>query len=133
MKSTSPGAFHSPVFVYDWPKDIKGVFYMYLERRRLKTIRFAVDLLVPRARRSELMSGLARNPLGQADGAHGHALHLQGRGDVLVALNLHASSAAPGFGMGFERLRVTSRALTTSVSFRMRTPNETAVRFLFAH
>ena len=44
--------FHSPVFVYNWPKDIKA-FYMY-QNDDGKTVA-AVDLLVPGS--GELMGG----------------------------------------------------------------------------
>ena len=47
--------FKSPVFVYDWPKDIKA-FYMY-QNDDGKTVA-AVDLLVPGA--GELMGGSQR-------------------------------------------------------------------------
>ena len=47
--------FHSPVFVYDWPKEIKA-FYMY-QNDDGKTVA-AVDLLVPGA--GELMGGSQR-------------------------------------------------------------------------
>ena len=47
--------FHSPVFVYNWPKDIKA-FYMY-QNDDGKTVA-AVDLLVPGA--GELMGGSQR-------------------------------------------------------------------------
>ena len=47
--------FHAPVFIYDWPKDIKA-FYMY-QNDDGKTVG-AVDLLVPGA--GELMGGSQR-------------------------------------------------------------------------
>ncbi len=94
--------FLAPVFVYDWPKDIKA-FYMRLNEDK-KTVA-AVDLLVPGS--GELMGGSQREE----------------RLDVLVDrmkemgvdekelewyINLRKYGGCPhaGFGMGFERLLI---------------------------
>ena len=92
--------YKSPVFVYDWPKDIKA-FYMRLNDDD-NTVA-AVDLLVPGS--GELMGGSQREE----------------RYDVLVKrmkemnvsldelewylnLRLYGGCVHSGFGMGFERL-----------------------------
>ena len=94
--------FHSPVFVYDWPKDIKA-FYMY-QNDDGKTVS-AVDLLVPGA--GELMGGSQRETRLEK---------LEGRMDELgisrkemywyVNLRRFGGCTHSGFGMGFERLLI---------------------------
>ena len=92
--------FKSPVFVYDWPKDIKA-FYMY-QNDDGKTVA-AVDLLVPQA--GELMGGSQRetrydlleqrmNELGISTEEMSWYLDLRKFGGCTHS----------GFGMGFERL-----------------------------
>ena len=94
--------FKAPVFVYDWPKDIKA-FYMY-QNDDGKTVA-AVDLLVPGA--GELMGGSQRevrfdvlenrmNELGISPESMWWYLNLRKYGSCDHA----------GFGMGFERLLI---------------------------
>lgn len=92
--------FNSPVFVYDWPKDIKA-FYMY-QNDDSETVG-AVDLLVPQA--GELMGGSQRE--------HRYDL-LENRMKELgisteemswyLDLRKYGGCIHSGFGMGFERL-----------------------------
>ncbi|MBR2824082.1 MAG: asparagine--tRNA ligase [Clostridia bacterium] len=94
--------FHSPVLVYDWPKEIKS-FYMY-QNDDGKTVR-GVDLLVPGA--GELMGGSQREDRYEK---------LTGRMDELgisketmdwyVNLRKYGGCTHAGFGMGFERLLI---------------------------
>ena len=94
--------FKSPVFVYDWPKDIKA-FYMY-QNDDGKTVS-AVDLLVPGA--GELMGGSQREDRYDL---------LTKRMDELgiskeqmywyVNLRRFGGCTHSGFGMGFERLLI---------------------------
>ena len=94
--------FHSPVFVYNWPKDIKA-FYMY-QNDDGKTVA-AVDLLVPGA--GELMGGSQRETRFD---------RLTNRMDELgiskeamywyVNLRKYGGCTHSGFGMGFERLLI---------------------------
>lgn len=92
--------FNAPVFIYDWPKDIKA-FYMY-QNDDEETVA-AVDLLVPCS--GELMGGsqrevryerlLARmNELGISEDSMWWYLNLRKYGGCEHA----------GFGMGFDRL-----------------------------
>ena len=94
--------FHGPVFVYDWPKDIKA-FYMY-QNDDDKTVA-AVDLLVPGS--GELMGGSQRevrydrltkrmDELGISKESLSWYLDLRRFGGCTHA----------GFGMGFERLLI---------------------------
>ena len=94
--------YNSPVFVKDWPKEIKA-FYMRLNDDN-KTVG-AVDLLVPGA--GELMGGSQReerldvlvnkmNELGvTTDGM-----------DWYLNLRKYGGCVHSGFGMGFERLLI---------------------------
>ena len=92
--------FKAPVFVYDWPKDIKA-FYMY-QNDDGKTVA-AVDLLVPGA--GELMGGSQREVRYDL---------LKNRMDELgiseeslwwyLNLRKYGGCYHSGFGMGFERL-----------------------------
>ena len=94
--------FKAPVFVYDWPKDIKA-FYMY-QNDDGKTVA-AVDLLVPGA--GELMGGSQREVRYEL---------LKGRMDELgisaesmwwyLNLRKYGGCTHSGFGMGFERLLI---------------------------
>ena len=94
--------FKSPVFVYDWPKEIKA-FYMY-QNGDGETVA-AVDLLVPGA--GELMGGSQRetrykNLLSRMD-----ELHIS-QDELYWYLNLRRFGGCEhaGFGMGFERLLI---------------------------
>ena len=94
--------FHSPVFVYDWPRDIKA-FYMY-QNDDGKTVA-AVDLLVPGA--GELMGGSQRETRYDLLTARMDELGI-GRDSFDWYLNLRRFGGCThaGFGMGFERLLI---------------------------
>ena len=92
--------YKSPVFVYDWPKDIKA-FYMRLNDDS-KTVA-AVDLLVPGS--GELMGGSQREER--------YDVLVERMKDMNVSLDelewylnlrLYGGCVHSGFGMGFERL-----------------------------
>ena len=94
--------FNGPVFITNWPKDIKA-FYMKLNEDG-KTVR-AVDLEVPGA--GELMGGsqreedLDRLNKRMADmGMHNFEL------DWYLNLRKYGGCYHSGFGMGFERLLI---------------------------
>ncbi len=92
--------FHSPVFVYDWPKDIKA-FYMRLNDDK-KTVA-AVDLLVPGS--GELMGGSQREE--RYDMLINRMKEMNvGTEELNWYLNLrkYGGCIHSGFGMGFERL-----------------------------
>ncbi len=94
--------FHSPVFVYDWPKDIKA-FYMY-QNDDGKTVA-AVDLLVLGA--GELMGGSQRETRLDKLTERMDALHISK--DAMywyVNLRKFGGCTHSGFGMGFERLLI---------------------------
>ena len=92
--------FHSPVFVYDWPKDIKA-FYMY-QNDDGKTVR-AMDVLFPGI--GEIIGGSER----EADYGKLHA-RVQELGmnekELWGYLDTRRWGSAPhsGFGLGFDRL-----------------------------
>ena len=94
--------FKCPVFVYDWPKDIKA-FYMY-QNDDGKTVA-AVDLLVPGA--GELMGGSQRETrydlLTQRMDAMGISKEAM---YWYVNLRKYGGCTHSGFGMGFERLLI---------------------------
>ncbi|MBR6028309.1 MAG: asparagine--tRNA ligase [Clostridia bacterium] len=94
--------FHSPVFVYDWPKDIKA-FYMY-QNDDGKTVA-AVDLLVPGA--GELMGGSQRETRYDRLTDRMKELGISGE-QMYWYLNLrrYGGCTHAGFGMGFERLLI---------------------------
>ncbi|MFA5604213.1 MAG: asparagine--tRNA ligase [Bacilli bacterium] len=94
--------FKSPVFVKDWPKDIKA-FYMRLNDDD-ETVA-AVDLLVPSA--GELMGGSQReerldNLLKRMKEMNVNTEEL----DWYVNLRKYGGCKHAGFGMGFERLLI---------------------------
>ena len=92
--------FKSPVFVYDWPKDIKA-FYMY-QNDDGKTVA-AVDLLVPGS--GELMGGSQRETRLELLTARMDELHISTQQmDWYVNLRRYGGCTHSGFGMGFERL-----------------------------
>ena len=94
--------FHSPVFVYDWPKDIKA-FYMY-QNDDGKTVA-AVDLLVPGA--GELMGGSQRETRYDLLTQRMDELHISKEAmDWYVNLRRFGGCTHSGFGMGFERLLI---------------------------
>ncbi len=94
--------FHSPVFVYDWPKDIKA-FYMY-QNDDGKTVA-AVDLLVPGA--GELMGGSQRETRYDLLCQRMDQLHIS-KEQMYWYVNLRRFGGCThsGFGMGFERLLI---------------------------
>ena len=94
--------FHSPVFVYNWPKDIKA-FYMY-QNDDQKTVA-AVDLLVPGS--GELMGGSQRETRYDLLTRRMDELHIS-KEEMYWYVNLRKFGGCThsGFGMGFERLLI---------------------------
>jgi len=94
--------FDSPVFVYDWPKDIKA-FYMY-QNDDGETVA-AVDLLVPGA--GELMGGSQRETRYERLEQRMKELGIS-TDEMRWYLNLRRFGGCEhsGFGMGFERLLI---------------------------
>ena len=93
--------FASPVFVYDWPKDIKA-FYMH--QNEDDTVG-AVDLLVPGA--GELMGGSQRETRYERLFTRMNEMDISTK-EMYWYLNLRkfGSCEHAGFGMGFERLLI---------------------------
>ena len=94
--------FNAPVFIYDWPKDIKA-FYM-LQNDDNETVG-AVDLLVPNA--GELMGGSERET--DYDKLTRRMDELGISKDSMywyVNLRKFGGCTHSGFGMGFERLLI---------------------------
>ena len=92
--------FKSPVFVYDWPKDIKA-FYMY-QNDDGKTVA-AVDLLVPGS--GELMGGSQRETRYELLVERMNTLGISAESlDWYLNLRRFGGCTHSGFGMGFERL-----------------------------
>ena len=94
--------FKAPVFIYDWPKDIKA-FYMY-QNDDGKTVG-AVDLLVPGA--GELMGGSQREV--RYDRLLGRMNELGISAESMwwyLNLRKYGSCDHAGFGMGFDRLLI---------------------------
>ena len=93
--------FSSPVFVYNWPKDIKA-FYMY--QNEDDTVR-AVDLLVPGA--GELMGGSQREASYERLFTRMNEMGISTE-EMYWYLNLRKFGGCDhaGFGMGFERLLI---------------------------
>ena len=92
--------FKSPVFVHDWPSDIKAFYMRQNDDERTVA---AMDLLVPRI--GELIGGSQREErLGRLE-ARLEALGLN-REDYWWYLDTRRFGTAPhaGFGLGFERL-----------------------------
>ena len=94
--------FQGPVFITDWPKDIKA-FYMK-QNEDGKTVR-AVDLEVPGA--GELMGGSQREEdmdklICRMDELHMDKEEL----DWYINLRKNGTCVHSGFGMGFERLLI---------------------------
>ena len=94
--------FKAPVFVTDWPKDIKA-FYMRLNDDQ-ETVA-AVDMLVPGA--GELMGGSQREERIDILEKRMKELNV-GTKDLDWSLNLrkYGGCKHSGFGMGFERLLI---------------------------
>lgn len=92
--------FNCPVFVYDWPKDIKA-FYMRLNDDN-ETVA-AVDLLVPGS--GELMGGSQREERLDVLNKRMDDLKMDKEGlDFYLKLREYGGCVHSGFGMGFERL-----------------------------
>ena len=92
--------FKAPVFVYDWPKDIKA-FYMRLNDDN--TTVAAVDLLVPGS--GELMGGSQREERYEMLIKRMQEMNMK-TDELSWYLNLrqYGGCIHSGFGMGFERL-----------------------------
>lgn len=94
--------FHSPVFVTDWPKDIKA-FYMRMNDDN-ETVA-AVDLLVPGA--GELMGGSQREERLDVLEDRMNQLGMEKNGlEWYMNLRKYGGCKHAGFGMGFERLLI---------------------------
>ena len=94
--------YNSPVFVKDWPKDIKA-FYMKTNSDK-KTVA-AVDLLVPGA--GELMGGSQREENLDVLLKRMEEMNVQTNGmDWYLNLRKYGGCIHSGFGMGFERLLI---------------------------
>ncbi len=92
--------YHAPVFVYDWPKDIKA-FYMRLNDDQ-ETVA-AVDLLVPGS--GELMGGSQREERYDVLLNRMHEMNMSTEElDWYLKLRQYGGCVHSGFGMGFERL-----------------------------
>ena len=92
--------FNGPVFVTDWPKDIKA-YYMKVNPDG-KTVA-AVDLLVPQA--GELMGGSQREENLEVLLQRMEEMHVDKEGiDWYLDTRRYGGCVHSGFGMGFERL-----------------------------
>ena len=92
--------FNGPVFITDWPKDIKA-YYMKLNDDN-KTVA-AVDLVVPQA--GELMGGSQREENLDKLLARMEEMHVDKSGiDWYLDTRRYGGCVHSGFGMGFERL-----------------------------
>lgn len=94
--------FHAPVFITDWPKDIKA-FYMKVNDDG-KTVK-AVDLLVPGS--GELMGGSQREENYDKLIHRMNELKMSQEGmEWYLNLRKFGGCVHSGFGMGFERLLI---------------------------
>lgn len=92
--------FNGPVFITDWPKDIKA-YYMKLNPDG-ETVA-AVDLVVPHA--GELMGGSQREENLEKLVQRMEQLHIDKEGiDWYLDTRRYGGCVHSGFGMGFERL-----------------------------
>ena len=92
--------FNGPVFITNWPKDIKA-YYMKLNEDN-ETVA-AVDLVVPQA--GELMGGSQREESYEKLTARMSELGVDASGiDWYINLRKYGGCVHSGFGMGFERL-----------------------------
>ena len=92
--------FKCPVFVYDWPKDIKA-FYMRLNDDN-ETVA-AVDLLVPGS--GELMGGSQREERLDVLNRRMDEMNMSKEGmEWYLKLRQYGGCYHSGFGIGFERL-----------------------------
>ena len=94
--------FHGPVFIKNWPKDIKA-FYMK-QNPDGKTVA-AVDLEVPGA--GELMGGSQREENYEKLVSRMREMGMSEEGlDWYLNLRKYGGCVHSGFGMGFERLLI---------------------------
>lgn len=94
--------FHGPVFIKNWPKDIKA-FYMKLNEDG-KTVA-AVDLEVPGA--GELMGGSQREEDYEKLKQRMKDMNVSEEGlEWYLNLRRYGGCVHSGFGMGFERLLI---------------------------
>lgn len=92
--------FNGPVFITDWPKDIKA-YYMKVNPDN-KTVA-AVDLVVPHA--GELMGGSQREENLDKLLERMQEMHVDAKGiDWYLDTRRYGGCIHSGFGMGFERL-----------------------------
>ena len=92
--------FNGPVFITDWPKDIKA-YYMKLNPDN-KTVA-AVDLVVPQA--GELMGGSQREENLEVLLNRMNELNIEQKEiDWYLDTRRYGGCVHSGFGMGFERL-----------------------------
>ena len=92
--------FGGPVFITNWPKDIKA-YYMKVNPDG-KTVA-AVDLVVPQA--GELMGGSQREESYKKLVARMEEMNVDGAGiEWYLNLRKYGGCVHSGFGMGFERL-----------------------------
>ena len=92
--------FHGPVFIKDWPKDIKA-YYMKVNADN-KTVA-AVDLVVPQA--GELMGGSQREENLEVLLKRMEEMGVEKDGiDWYLDTRRYGGCVHSGFGMGFERL-----------------------------
>ena len=92
--------FNGPVFITDWPKDIKA-YYMKVNPDN-KTVA-AVDLVVPQA--GELMGGSQREENLEKLLERMEEMHVAKEGiDWYLDTRRYGGCVHSGFGMGFERL-----------------------------
>lgn len=92
--------FKSPVFITNWPKDIKA-FYMRVNDDN-ETVA-AMDLLVPGS--GELIGGSQREERLDRLKARMKSMHVpEDAFDWYLDLRIHGGAIHSGFGMGFERL-----------------------------
>ena len=92
--------FNGPVFITNWPKDIKA-YYMKLNPDNATVA--AVDLVVPQA--GELMGGSQREESYEKLLARMEEMGVDASGiDWYINLRKYGGCVHSGFGMGFERL-----------------------------
>ena len=92
--------FNGPVFITDWPKDIKA-YYMKVNPDN-KTVA-AVDLVVPQA--GELMGGSQREENLEVLLKRMEEMHVEANAiDWYLDTRRYGGCIHSGFGMGFERL-----------------------------
>ena len=94
--------FNGPVFIKNWPKDIKA---FYMKQNEDGNTVAAVDLEVPGA--GELMGGSQREESYEKLAARMDELGMEKEGlDWYLNLRKYGGCVHSGFGMGFERLLI---------------------------